>query len=157
MLRKRKKGQLRIFHLCDAPILECAVQSYSRLFVNPFLYNNSSSRDDIGQVMCYEEPVKCLTVAHTDDGRPTKTRFFSDKRAILIDFLTICSFFAKLIWTYYSKPKLVPWGALFGQRCQLCETLMKRKVWGSFLGAQGAHFCDLGRKKAPSDLTFYKV
>ena len=67
------------------------------------------------------------------------------------------SFFGKLIWIYYSKPKWVPWGALFGQRCQLCETLMKRKVWGSFFGAQGAHFCDLGRKKAPSDLTFYKV
>ena len=65
--------------------------------------------------------------------------------------------FGKLIWIYYSKPKLIPWGALFGQRCQLCETLMKRKVWGSFFGAQGTHFGDSGRKKAPSDLTFYKV
>ena len=96
--------------------------------------------------------------------KPFARKYFSGKLiwssyicSILIGFLTNFSFFGKLIWIYYSKPKLVPWGALFGQRCQLCETLMKRKVWGSFFGAQGAHFCDLGRKKAPSDLTFYKV
>ena len=76
--------------------------------------------------------------------------------SILIGILTNVSFFGKLIWIYYSKAKLVPWGGHFGQRCQLCETPMKRKVWGSFFGAQGAHFCDLGRKKAPSDLTFHK-
>ena len=95
--------------------------------------------------------------------KPFARKYFSGKLiwssyicSILIDFWHF-SFFGKLIWIYYSKPKLIPWGALFGQRCQLCETLMKRKVWGSFFGAQGAHFCDLGRKKAPSDLTFYKV
>ena len=38
----------------------------------------------------------------------------------------------------------------------LCETLMKHKAWGSFFGAQGAHFRDLGRKKAPPGLTFHK-
>ena len=74
-----------------------------------------------------------------------------------LDFiLTLFSVFGKLIWIYYSKPKLIPWGALFGQRCQLCETLMKRKVWGSFFGAQGAHFCDLGRKKLPQALRFIR-
>ena len=76
--------------------------------------------------------------------------------SILIEFLINFAFFGKLIWIYYSKPKLVPWGALFGQRCQLCETLMKRKVWGSFFGAQGAHFCDLGRKKLPQTLRFIR-